>query len=141
MPATPADPAGPAHLGYVIRHVADVERSRRFYETAFDLTTRLVHDSGSYIEMETGATVLAFATPDLIRSLGVDPGAAGSAPPVGTELAFVVADEAVAVTVDRAIAAGADLLTAPTRQPWGQLVAFLRDPDGLLLEVCGPVPG
>ncbi|MFD0387858.1 hypothetical protein ACFQ4K_08560 [Tistrella bauzanensis] len=65
MPASPADPASPgsAHLGYVIRHVADVERSRRFYETAFDLTTRLVHDSGSYIEMETGATVLAFATP------------------------------------------------------------------------------
>ncbi|MFD0387859.1 VOC family protein [Tistrella bauzanensis] len=73
--------------------------------------------------------------------MGVDPGAAGTAPPIGTELAFVVADEAVAVTVDRAIAAGAHLLTAPTRQPWGQLVAFLRDPDGLLLEVCGPVPG
>ncbi|WP_372089211.1 VOC family protein [Tistrella mobilis] len=131
----------PATLGYVIRHVPDVTRSARFYQAVFGLTTRLIHESGSYIELDTGTTTLAFATPGLIRELGVDPGTAGRTPPFGTELAFVVPDAEVEATVARAVSSGATLAVAPVRQPWGQLVAFLHDPDGLLIEVCGPVGG
>ena len=89
----------PATLGYVIRHVPDVARSARFYQAVFGLTARLIHESGSYIELDTGTTTLAFATPGLIRELGVDPGTAGETPPFGTELAFVVPDAEVEATV------------------------------------------
>ena len=47
----------------------------------------------------------------------------------------------ICVRFIHAVSSGATLAVAPTRQPWGQLVAFLHDPDGLLIEVCGPVGG
>ena len=47
-------------LGYVIVYVADVAATVAFYERAFSLKRRFVHESGQYAEMETGATALAF---------------------------------------------------------------------------------
>ena len=47
-------------LGYVIVDVLDVTKAVAFYDTAFGVLCRFVHESG-YGEMETGATVLAFA--------------------------------------------------------------------------------
>ncbi len=39
-------------LGYVILHVPDVALAVAFYERAFGLVRRLIHDSGQYAEME-----------------------------------------------------------------------------------------
>lgn len=39
----------------------------------------------------------------------------------------------------RAVAAGATLLTPPTTKPWGQTVANVRCPDGTLVELCTAV--
>lgn len=47
-------------LGYVILYVADVGQTVDFYEAAFGLKRRFVHESGQYAELETGATALAF---------------------------------------------------------------------------------
>src|SRR3954467_1776517 len=52
-------------FGYTILYVRDVPASVEFYERAFGLERRLVHESGQYAEMETGATALAFAARDL----------------------------------------------------------------------------
>ena len=41
--------------------VLDEARSVAFYEDAFGLTRRFVHEAGMYAEMDTGATTLAFA--------------------------------------------------------------------------------
>ncbi|MES1265849.1 MAG: VOC family protein, partial [Variovorax sp.] len=35
--------------------------------------------------------------------------------------------------------AGARLLKPATEKPWGQTVAYLRCPDGTLVEVCTPM--
>ena len=45
----------------------------------------------------------------------------------------------VAGACARAVAAGARLLTPATLKPWGQTVAYLRCPDGTLVEVCTPM--
>ena len=37
-------------------------------------------------------------------------------------------------------AAGATPVKPPERRPWGQVVGFVRDPDGFLVEICTPVP-
>jgi catechol 2,3-dioxygenase-like lactoylglutathione lyase family enzyme len=42
----------------------------------------------------------------------------------------------VAAACDRAVHAGAVLLKAPTVKPWGQTVAYVRCPDGALVELC-----
>jgi len=31
---------------------------------------------------------------------------------------------------------GAIELSAPTQKPWGQIVSYLRTPDGTLVELC-----
>ena len=48
-------------LGYTIIYVADVVSTVEFYESAFGLTRRFIHDSNLYAELETGDTALAFA--------------------------------------------------------------------------------
>jgi uncharacterized glyoxalase superfamily protein PhnB len=39
----------------------------------------------------------------------------------------------------RAIEAGARALAEPQQKPWGQTVAFVRDPYGLVVELCTPM--
>jgi lactoylglutathione lyase len=57
---------GNMKLGYIIVYVPDVAAAVAFYEHAFGLTRRFVHDSGQYAEMETGATALAFAAEQFV---------------------------------------------------------------------------
>ncbi len=126
-------------LGYVIVYVADVAASLSFFERAFGLTRRFLHESGDYGELETGATTLAFADHTTARgNLGHDYVRADqSAQPLGTELGLTCAD--VASTCERAVQAGATLLAAPVTKPWGQTVAYVRCPDGSLVELCTPI--
>ena len=53
-------------FGYTIIYTDDVEKSIEFFERAFGLKRRFVHESG-YGELDTGSTALAFATHDLGR--------------------------------------------------------------------------
>ena len=126
-------------LGYTIVYVPDVAASLRFYEAAFGLKTRFVHEGGDYGELDTGATTLAFAA----HALGDAHFPAGhvrasqSALPLGMEVALVTAD--VATAHARALACGAQELAAPAAMPWGQVVSWLRAPDGGVVELCTPV--
>ncbi len=123
-------------FGYTIVYVDDVESSIAFFERAFGLARRFVAPGGAYGELETGATALAFAQHAPARaSLGGDYVAAGaSALPLGVEVGLVTND--VPAAVARAQAAGAALLHAPATKPWGQVVAYVRAPDGTLVELC-----
>ena len=57
-------------LGYIILYVADVAKTVAFYERAFGLERRFVHESGTYAEMETGATAFAFAEEAVVAAQG-----------------------------------------------------------------------
>ena len=57
----------PVRLGCAIIYVPDVTAAVEFYERAFGLARRFVHDSGEYAEMETGATALGFANEGFTR--------------------------------------------------------------------------
>ena len=52
----------------------------------------------------------------------------------------VEAIEAASVKVDRALKAGAASVTPPETKPWGQTVAYVRDNNGFLVELCTPLP-
>lgn len=126
-------------FAYTIVYVADVAASLDFFERAFGLTRRFLHESGDYGELETGTTALAFAQHATARgSLGQDYVAAdASRAPLGMEIGLACAD--VSAAYDRAIAAGATGLHEPVTKPWGQTVAYLRCPDGTLVELCTPM--
>ena len=46
-------------LGYTIIYVPDVSATLLFFEQAFGLKRRFLHESGTYGELETGATTLS----------------------------------------------------------------------------------
>lgn len=125
-------------LGYTILYVDDVVRTVAFYENAFGLKRLFVHESNEYAEMETGSTRLAFASKNLADSHGFDFGhlgrAAASAP---FELAFVTPN--VEDAFKSAVEKGATELKKPTQKPWGQLVGYVRDCNGFLVEICSPM--
>ena len=123
-------------FGYTILYVADVPATLAFYGRAFGLATRYTHESGSYGELETGATALAFVSHTLLQQIGKTP-----QPPVldkpNSEIALVTDD--VAAATQRALAAGATLVSEPKQMPWGQTIAYVGDCNGFLVELCTPV--
>lgn len=126
-------------FGYTIVYVSSVTEALTFYKDAFGFKTRFLHDSNQYGELDTGATVLAFASHAMGEmNLGgqyqkTDPNAA----PLGIELAFVTDD--VASAYAKAVAAGAVAIKPPIEKPWGQIVAYVRAKDGSLIELCSPI--
>ena len=127
-------------LGYIILYVADVAATVAFYERAFGLKCRFVHEAGQYAEMETGATALAFVAEDFAASNGLAfRKNRASEPAAGAEVGLVSAD----VTVDfkRAIDAGATAVAQPAKKPWGQTVSYVRDCNGVLVEICSAMTG
>ncbi len=128
-------------FAYTIIYVPDVAASLVFYENAFGFTRRFLHESGMYGELDTGATTLAFAA-HAMGDMNYTSGhvAAHSSPqPLGMEVAFSTED--VNTAHAKAIAAGARELTAPAEKSWGQVVSYLRCPDGSLVELCTPMGG
>jgi uncharacterized glyoxalase superfamily protein PhnB len=123
-------------FGYTILYVEDVLHTIAFYETAFGLTRRFVHEAGDYGELDTGATTLAFSSMALMRDLGKNPQPALANAP-SFEIAFTTTD--VPAAVQRAVDAGARLVQPPEQMPWGQTVAYVADINGVLVELCTPV--
>lgn len=126
-------PAAP-RLGYLIVYVPQVEASLVFYERAFGLSRRFLHESGTYGELETGSTALAFAGETDTPTAGQFALNRRTASAAGVEVGLVVSD--VQAAFDKAIAAGATGVVTPVVKPWGQTVAYVRDLDGLLVELC-----
>lgn len=123
-------------LGYTILYVDDVRAAVDFYGRAFGLAPRFVHEGGDFGELDTGSTALAFCANSLLRQLGKTPAAPDPERPC-SEIAFTTAD--VPAATERAVAAGATLLQAPEQMPWGQTVAYVRDPFGFWVELCTPM--
>jgi lactoylglutathione lyase len=125
-------------FGYTILYVSDVASSLDFYERALGQRRRFLHESGQYAELDTGDTALAFAAHEL---------AAANLPGVyrpeerhgtrpGFEVCFVT--DNVQAAFERAVEEGAEAVSPPQTKPWGQDVAYVRDPDGNLVELASP---
>lgn len=125
-------------LGYTIIYVADVLETVTFYETAFGLQRRFIHESNLYAEMETGDTALAFAGNEAaeMNGLAVVPNTPKS-PAAAWEICLVT-DE-VENAYLRAVDAGCTPVSAPDAKPWGQVVSYVRDLNGCLVEIASPV--
>jgi lactoylglutathione lyase len=126
-------------LGYTIIYVPSVEASLRFHEQAFGLVRRFLHESGDYGELSTGETTLAFASHALGQA-NFPTGfvqASASRLPLGMEIALVT--ENVAKAHGSALAHGAAEVAPPAQKPWGQVVSYVRAPDGTLIELCTQV--
>ncbi|MBD2074604.1 VOC family protein [Phormidium sp. FACHB-592] len=128
-----------SYLGFTILYVPDVEAATTFYEQTFGLRRRFVTDAQEYGELNTGTTHLAFSQSEFAKGSTSVPFEAAqpdkSAPPV--ELGIVTKD--VAALYQRAIQAGATPVQEPEPKPWGQIVGYVRDLNGFLVEICTEV--
>ena len=122
-------------LDYVVLIVSDLERALAFYTGSLGLGIQ--HRAGSYAQLNAGTTRLSLYTRDaMAETLGsaLDP-PSPAAP--AFELGFKVADCDAAFA--ELVAAGAPAAAAPTTRPWGQRTAYVRDPDGNLIELAQDV--
>jgi predicted enzyme related to lactoylglutathione lyase len=128
----------PLTLGWTIVYVEDPVAASAFYAATFGLSQEFADPGGSYAQMDTGQTKLAFAS----YALGEDNFPGGVARPdadrpSNVEIALVTADVDGAVRV--ALEAGCTRLAEPVDKPHGQRVAFIRDPFGTLVEIGTPM--
>ncbi len=136
---TPSAPLEIMKLGYTILYVPDVAASLDFFERAFGLKRRFLHESGTYGELDTGETTLSFAAHELGEAnfQGGHVHAHSSVRPLGMEIGLVTSD--VAAAHETAVREGAHELSKPVTKPWGQVVSYVRSPDGCLIELCTPI--
>ena len=124
-------------FGYALLYVEDVAKTVEFYESAFGLKRRFVHEAG-YAEMETGDTTLGFVAQSVVESNGVEYAKADPAKPApAVEIAFVTDD--VNGAYAKALKEGAVAVAPPKEKPWGQTVSYVRDLNGFLVELCSAV--
>lgn len=128
-------------LGYTIYYVEDVAATLRYFTEAFALNQKLLTPDKQYGELDTGTTTLAFAATDFVdKFLGagggftpIDP----ESPPAGVSITLLTDD--VPGTLDTALGAGGVPYMEPVVKPWGQTVAYMRDPNGILIELATPI--
>jgi catechol 2,3-dioxygenase-like lactoylglutathione lyase family enzyme len=122
-------------FSHTIVYVADIQRTLSFYELAFGLAVRFVHESGLYAELDTGSTKLALAS-HALGKVNVPNGFRAnvpSEPPAGIVFSLMVED--VPQAFRQAVAAGAQRIAEPKLKSWGQHLACVRDLDGVLIEL------
>jgi uncharacterized glyoxalase superfamily protein PhnB len=126
-------------FAYTIIYVPDVNKSISFYEKAFAFKRKFIATGNEYGELDTGNTTLSFASLELAKS-NLKSGFTASDPsqkPFAIEIAFTTDD--VEGNYNKAIKAGATPEAKPVLKPHGQTVAYVRDPDGFLIEICTPM--
>ncbi len=126
-------------FAYTILYVQNVKKTIEFYENAFGFTRKFITPENDYGELLVGETTLSFVSTTLANS-NLTNGFTESNlkdKPFGIEIGFTT--ENVEETISTAINAGATIVESPKTKPWGQIVAYVRDLDGFLIEICTPI--
>jgi lactoylglutathione lyase len=126
-------------LGWVIVYVDEPAAAAEFYERTFGLRSEFVASGGTYAQLDTGPTKLAFAAYSLGEK-NFEGGVRRAEPddqPPNVEITLVHED--VEAAYAHALEAGCASLAAPEDKPQGQRVAYVRDPFGTLVELATPL--
>jgi len=126
-------------FGYTILYVENVEETIAFYENAFGFSRKFVSPDNDYGELITGETTLSFASKKLAES-NLKEGFIESSledKPFAIEIGFIT--ENVPEVLQKATTFGAVIVSEPVEKPWGQIVAYARDLNGFLIEICTEV--
>ena len=126
-------------FGYTILYVKDVTRSITFYEKVFGFKRKFIAPDNTYGELGTGGTTLSFASMELAKKNLKDGFIQSNikSKPLAVEIAFTT--DNVEELYKLAIAAGATAEAPAENKPQGQIVAYVRDLDGFLVEICTPM--
>ena len=88
--------------------------------------------------MATGDTKLGFVNHETASSHGFEYEKMGVGKKAAAfEIGFVTKD--VESAFNKAVKAGAKAVSKPSTKPWGQVVSYVRDCNGFLVEICSPM--
>jgi uncharacterized glyoxalase superfamily protein PhnB len=121
-------------LSYTILYVNNVADSVAFYQKAFGIKNRFIHESGDYAEMETGEVTLAFCAHNLAKDIVKQNYLkASQGQLLGSQISFEPQD--IKEAYETALENGAKSISPPELKPWGWECAILLDLDGHIVEI------
>ena len=122
----------------MVLYVDDVNAALERWRDAFRFEIAYLDEGGLYGELVSGETCLAFAEREFGRGHFED--AAARALFDGAPRRFEVALTSDDVIADhaRACRQGMRAVHGPIERPWGETVAWLMDPEGILVELATP---
>jgi len=126
-------------LGYTIIYVNSVKNTLEFYEQAFNLKIKFLHESKDYGELETGSTTLAFASEEVVQFNQMNNYLKVSQVDKQKTYEIVFVTDDVQASYNKAITSGAIALKEPEKKPWGQIVGYVKDINGTVVELCNPI--
>ncbi len=115
---------------------SDLARAKAFYETAFGWMVTV--QAPVYVEfsLPRGMRFGLYEHDGFARNTGKASARVGDGELTATELYFHPTDlEAAAKALE---GAGAELLSEARERPWGDVVAYFRDPDGNVIAIARP---
>ena len=124
-------------LRCIILYVHDVEKACTFYEQAFGLKRVFITEDNMYGELDTGSTKLSFVAREFVKGMTNLNFADAKDIPQAFEICFESTD--VPGNYQKCLDHGASDIAAPAQKPWGQSIAYVRDPDGYTVEICSPM--
>ena len=123
-------------VGAITMFVEDRQRSKSFYEKAFDVAA--VHEDEISVAFKFENLIVnmleARAAPELI-----DPAPVGDAG-AGSRFQLTIWVEDVDAVCTELASRGTTLLNGPMNREWGLRTAAFADPDGHIWEVAADIP-
>jgi catechol 2,3-dioxygenase-like lactoylglutathione lyase family enzyme len=120
-------------LSHVTFYVTDVPKSLKFYEEMLGIKTKFTNDTGKYAELDTGSVTIGFVDHSYAEKMGIDY-LQNSQKLLPFNIGFTVQD--VDKAFEKAIKCGAHQVLPPADQSWGQRTAFIKDCNGITVELC-----
>ncbi|MEQ8241689.1 MAG: VOC family protein [Cyclobacteriaceae bacterium] len=127
------------YFRYTILYVENINETIEFYENAFGFIRKFISPENDYGELISGETTIAFASTELGNANfknGFEK-ITHSKKPFVVELAFTT--ENIETDFQNVINSGATVFEPLTEKPWGQIVGYVRDNNGFLIEICTPI--
>jgi len=122
-------------MKYIILYAQQYEECIRFYRDILQLPIK--GEYGTYVEFDTGSTILAINSRDDVRELTGLPIPKTLSQSSTFEIGFVADD--VMETIYNLKKQGVTVLVEPVTKPWGQTVSYVCDPDGNYIEICSSI--
>ncbi len=120
---------------HTIFYVKNISKAIDFYESVFGSKLKFIHESNQYAEIETGITVIAFASEELGKSNFSNGYIKHDMEhmPLACGIVFTVSN--VEEFYEKALNMGGITVALPEQKPWGPLVAYVKDPNGVLIAI------
>jgi lactoylglutathione lyase len=125
------------NVGAITMFIADVERTKRYYERVFD--TQSIYEDEDAVAFQFDNTVVNFLRSSAAHSL-IEPAAVADEES-GTRFQLTIWVDDAEATYAELSSRGADFINGPMDREWGMRTAAFADPDGHIWEIAENIRG